>query len=66
MFLLLIGKSCTGLKKVLKEGEPIPEVFQDPLVQRSNYWALSTSAIFSKHFGPYGWGEACPTVPPVL
>ena len=44
----------------------MPEVFQDPLVQRSSYWALSTSAIFSKHFGPYGWGEARPTPPPVL
>lgn len=46
-----------GLKKVLKEGEDVPELFNDPLFKRSSYWVLSTSAVFSKHFGPYGWGE---------
>ncbi|ETW79218.1 hypothetical protein HETIRDRAFT_156110 [Heterobasidion irregulare TC 32-1] len=55
-----VDRHLFGLKKVLKEGEAVPEVFQDPLVQRSSYWALSTSAIFSKHFGPYGWGEVVP------
>lgn len=35
----------------------MPEVFANPVVKRSSYWVLSTSAIFSKHFGPYGWGE---------
>lgn len=46
-----------GMKKVLKEGEEVPELFNDPLFKRSSYWVLSTSAVFSKHFGPYGWGE---------
>lgn len=46
-----------GLKKSLKEGEEIPALFTDPLVNRSSYWVLSTSAIFSKHFQVYGWGE---------
>lgn len=35
----------------------MPEVFANPVVKRSSYWVLSTSAIFSKNFGPYGWGE---------
>ncbi|KAI0315025.1 acyltransferase ChoActase/COT/CPT [Amylostereum chailletii] len=55
-----IDRHLFGLKKVLKEGEPLPEVFADPLVQRSSYWVLSTSAVFSKHFKPYGWGEVVP------
>ncbi|KZV74569.1 acyltransferase ChoActase/COT/CPT [Peniophora sp. CONT] len=55
-----VDRHLTGLKKVLKEGEELPEVFQDTLVQRSSYWKLSTSAVFSKHFGPYGWGEVVP------
>ncbi|OSX64457.1 hypothetical protein POSPLADRAFT_1055072 [Postia placenta MAD-698-R-SB12] len=46
-----------GLRKSLREGEPLPEMFTDPLITRSSYWVLSTSAINSPHFGPYGWGE---------
>lgn len=33
------------------------ELFNDPLFQRAKKWTLSTSAIFSKHFPVYGWGE---------
>ncbi|KAG6821483.1 hypothetical protein H0H93_010207 [Arthromyces matolae] len=49
-----------GLKKLVKEGEEVPELFSDPVFLRSNYWVLSTSAIFSKHFPVYGWGEVVP------
>ncbi|TFY68833.1 hypothetical protein EVJ58_g775 [Rhodofomes roseus] len=55
-----IDRHLLGLRKTLKEGEPMPEVFSDPVVQRSSTWVLSTSAVFSKHFGPYGWGEVVP------
>jgi carnitine O-acetyltransferase len=41
----------------LKEGEELPELYDDPVFKRSSYWVLSTSAIFSKHFPVYGWGE---------
>ncbi len=44
----------------MKEGEQLPEVFSHPLVKRSSYWVLSTSAIYTKNFGPYGWGEVVP------
>lgn len=46
-----------GLKKVLKEGEEAPALFSDPVFVRSSHWVLSTSAVFSKHFIVYGWGE---------
>lgn len=46
-----------GLKKLLKEGEELPALFTDPVLLRSSYWVLSTSAVFSKHFPVYGWGE---------
>ncbi|KAG6909331.1 hypothetical protein DXG01_000931 [Tephrocybe rancida] len=55
-----VDRHLFGLKKLLKEGEEVPELFLDPVLQRSNYWALSTSAIFSKHFPVYGWGEVVP------
>jgi carnitine O-acetyltransferase len=45
---------------VLKDGEAVPALFGDALVKRSSYWALSTSAVFSKHFDVYGWGEVVP------
>jgi len=47
----------TGLRQLLAPGEEVPELYSDPVYQRSSYWALSTSAIFSKHFPVYGWGE---------
>ncbi|EGN96676.1 hypothetical protein SERLA73DRAFT_184805 [Serpula lacrymans var. lacrymans S7.3] len=55
-----VDRHLTGLKKVLRDGEPLPSVFTDPLVARSSNWVLSTSAIFSKHFPVYGWGEVVP------
>jgi carnitine O-acetyltransferase len=45
---------------VLKEGEKVPEMFEDPVVKRASYWILSTSAVFSKHLREYGWGEVWP------
>lgn len=51
-----------GLKKLLLPGEEVPELFDDPVFQRSSHWVLSTSAIFSKHFSVYGWGEVRSTL----
>ncbi|KAL4265504.1 carnitine/choline acetyltransferase family protein [Pleurotus pulmonarius] len=55
-----IDRHLLGLKKSLKEGEDAPDLFSDPVYQRATYWVLSTSAIFSKHFPVYGWGEVVP------
>ncbi|KZP09879.1 acyltransferase ChoActase/COT/CPT [Athelia psychrophila] len=35
----------------------VAPLFADPLVKRSAHWNLSTSAVFSRHFTAYGWGE---------
>jgi carnitine O-acetyltransferase len=55
-----IDRHLFGLKMLVQKGEEMPVVFSDPLVARSSYWVLSTSAIFSKHFPVYGWGEVVP------
>ncbi|KAF7356361.1 Carnitine acetyl transferase [Mycena venus] len=55
-----VDRHLFGLKKLLKQGEDIPALFTDPLFLRSSYWVLSTSAVFSKHFPVYGWGEVVP------
>jgi carnitine O-acetyltransferase len=39
----------------------VPALFSDSVFLRSSNWVLSTSAVFSKHFPVYGWGEVCPT-----
>ncbi|KAF9453573.1 carnitine acetyl transferase [Macrolepiota fuliginosa MF-IS2] len=55
-----VDRHMFGLKSLLQSGEETPELFNDPVFQRSSYWVLSTSAIFSKHFPVYGWGEVVP------
>jgi len=55
-----VDRHLLGLRKLLKEGEEIPALFTDPVHTRASYWVLSTSAIFSKHFPVYGWGEVVP------
>ncbi|KIJ55759.1 hypothetical protein M422DRAFT_240375 [Sphaerobolus stellatus SS14] len=52
-----IDRHLLGLRMSLREGETAPEVFSDPVYTRSSRWTLSTSAIWSKHFPAYGWGE---------
>lgn len=51
-----------GLKKLVDvtSGEKAPALFSDPLFVKSSHWVLSTSAVFSKHFEAYGWGEVVP------
>jgi len=55
-----VDRHLFGLKKVMKSSDAAPALFSDPVFNRSSYWVLSTSAIFSKHFPVYGWGEVAP------
>ncbi|KAG8740550.1 Carnitine O-acetyltransferase mitochondrial [Ceratobasidium sp. 414] len=57
-----VDRHMFGLKHLIRpdEGESVPALFSDPLYQRASKWTLSTSAIFSKHFPVYGWGEVVP------
>ena len=53
---MLLRALCLGLRKVLKEGESVPEMFGDPVVKRASHWVLSTLR-YSKHLREYGLGE---------
>jgi len=55
-----VDRHMLGLKLLLDKSETVPEVFSDPVVARASKWVLSTSAVFSKHFEAYGWGEVVP------
>jgi len=46
-----------GPRKVLEEGESVPEMFEDAVVKRASHWVLSTSALYSKYLREYGWGK---------
>ncbi|KAI0681943.1 carnitine acetyl transferase [Cytidiella melzeri] len=55
-----VDRHLLGLKLLKNDNEELPSMYTDPVYQRSSNWVLSTSAIFSKHFHPYGWGEVVP------
>ncbi|EJD07249.1 carnitine acetyl transferase [Fomitiporia mediterranea MF3/22] len=55
-----IDRHLLGLQTLLRSSEPKPALFTDPLYLRAKNWVLSTSAVYSKHFMAYGWGEVVP------
>lgn len=48
---------CEGLKKLLREGEELPEIYKDPTFAQSGHWILSTSQLASEYFSGWGYGE---------
>jgi len=55
-----IDRHILGLRMLAQQANIDVPLFSDQLVQRATKWVLSTSAIFSKHFPVYGWGEVVP------
>lgn len=52
-----------GLKMLASQDESMSgkvELFKDELLARSGTWQMSTSAIYSKSFRAYGWGQVVP------
>ena len=52
-----VDRHLFGLKKMLKKGEPLPEIFTDPAFGQSNHWELSTSQLSSQYLDGWGYGE---------
>jgi len=52
-----VDRHLFGLKKLLKEGEPMPEIYKDPTYAKSSHWELSTSQLSSPFFDGWGYGE---------
>ncbi|KXN82233.1 Carnitine O-acetyltransferase, mitochondrial [Leucoagaricus sp. SymC.cos] len=52
-----VDRHLFGLKKMLKEGEDLPEIYKDPAFAKSSHWELSTSQLSSKYFEGWGYGE---------
>jgi carnitine O-acetyltransferase len=52
-----VDRHFFGLKKVLKEGETMPEVFTEPAFAKASKWELSTSQLGSDYLDGWGYGE---------
>ena len=52
-----VDRHLFGLKKLLKEGEPLPEIYKDPAFAKSSHWEVSTSQLSSPFFDGWGYGE---------
>ena len=52
-----VDRHLFGLKKSLKEGEELPEIFKDPAYGYSGTWYISSSQLSSEYFNGYGWSQ---------
>lgn len=52
-----VDRHLFGLKKCLKEGEPVPALYQDPAYSYSCTWFISSSQLSSEYFNGYGWSQ---------
>ncbi|KAF3095444.1 Carnitine O-acetyltransferase mitochondrial, variant 2 [Orbilia oligospora] len=52
-----VDRHLWGLKQLLKPGEEVPAIYQDPTYSYSSSWYLSTSQLSSEYFNGYGWSQ---------
>lgn len=52
-----VDRHLFGLKKLLREGEELPEIYKDPAFARTSHWELSTSQLSSPFVDGWGYGE---------
>jgi len=52
-----VDRHLFGLKKLLQEGEELPDLFKDPAYTYSGSWYISSSQLSSEYFNGYGWSQ---------
>ncbi|KAL5520033.1 hypothetical protein ACEPAG_1693 [Sanghuangporus baumii] len=55
-----IDRHLFGLKKMIRDGESLPEIYSDPAYSRTSHWELSTSQLSSPFVDGWGYGEVVP------
>ncbi|KAJ2617903.1 Carnitine O-acetyltransferase mitochondrial [Coemansia sp. RSA 1365] len=55
-----VDRHLLGLRMLVKQGEEMPGIFEDPAYSYSSHWYLSTSQVSSENFTSYGWSEVTP------
>lgn len=52
-----VDRHFFGLKKMVREGEQVPEIYKDESFSKSSHWELSTSQLSSPYLDGWGYGE---------
>lgn len=52
-----VDRHLYGLKKLLREGEKTPALYEDPAYAYSSSWYISSSQLSSEYFNGYGWSQ---------
>ncbi|KAI5949866.1 CAT2 [Candida jiufengensis] len=52
-----VDRHLFGLKSMLQPGEPVPEIFTDPIFAYSQTWYISSSQVPSEFFQSWGWSQ---------
>ncbi|KAK5101782.1 Carnitine O-acetyltransferase mitochondrial [Lithohypha guttulata] len=52
-----VDRHLFGLKKCLKDGEEVPDLYKDPAYTYSSSWFISSSQLSSEYFNGYGWSQ---------
>jgi len=55
-----VDRHLFGLKKLIRKGEPIPEIFKDESYSKTSYWELTTSKLASPLMDGWGYGQIVP------
>lgn len=57
-----VDRHLFGLKRLVKEGEETPRLYEDIAFGRTNHWELSTSNLSSRWLDGWGYGEGQCTI----
>ena len=52
-----VDRHLFGLKKLVRKGEEMPELFKDPAYSYSSTWYITSSQLSSEYFNGYGWSQ---------
>lgn len=52
-----VDRHLFGLRMLLEEGEPKPDIFTDPAFAKTSHWEMSTSSLVSDYLDGWGYGE---------
>ena len=52
-----VDRHLFGLKKLIKDGEEVPDLYKDPAYTYSSTWYISSSQLSSEYYNGYGWSQ---------
>ena len=52
-----VDRHLFGLKKLIEDGEEVPDIYKDPAYTYSSNWYVSSSQLSSEYYNGYGWSQ---------